>query len=414
MVVGSGGREHALVWKLSESERVTEILAVPGNAGIAELAHCLDAEPTPAALLEVAEHENVDFTVVGPEVPLVAGVVDAFTAAGRRIFGPNRAAARLEGSKAFSKAFMVRHDIPTAAYRSFTAFDEARSHLETHYPKPESYPVVVKDSDLAAGKGVTIAHTYAEAVGALEAVLQNGGEVVLEAFLTGQEVSLLLLTDGATVRLLPLAQDYKQAFDGDVGPMTGGMGALAPVPLLSDAQLTEVMETIVTPTLAGFRAEGVSYRGVLFIGLMVTDAGVQVLEYNVRFGDPETQAVLPLLKSDLLELLEAAAAGRLAEVTPRWSGAASACVVLASPGYPGGYPSGLPLTLPETLPDNTRIFHAGTEWTEQRLVSSGGRVLNVVAWADTLAEAVAAAYRGADAVKFPGAHLRRDIGGRLG
>ena len=413
MVVGSGGREHAFVWKLLESERVTEILAVPGNAGIAELAHCLDAELTPEALLEVAEREGVDFTVVGPEVPLVAGVADTFTAAGRRIFGPNRAAARLEGSKAFSKAFMARHNVPTAAYRSFTALDEARAYLEAHYPDPQSYPVVVKDSALAAGKGVTVAHSHAEAVGALEAVLKDGGEVVLEAFLTGQEVSLLLLTDGSAVKLLPLAQDYKQAFDGDTGPMTGGMGAVAPVPLLNDAQLATVMKTIVTPTLAGLRAEGMTYRGVLFIGLMVTNTGVQVLEYNVRFGDPETQAVLPLLESDLLELLEATAAGRLAEVTPRWSNQASACVVLASPGYPGGYPTGLPMGLPETLPPDTHIFHAGTALAGKALVSSGGRVLNVVAWAETLAEAVAAAYRGAEAVDFPSAHLRRDIGGRL-
>ena len=413
MVVGSGGREHALVWKLAQSERITEIVAVPGNAGIAELARCVAAELTPEALLAVAEREDVEFTVIGPEVPLVAGVVDAFTAAGRRIFGPNRAAARLEGSKVFAKAFMARYDVPTAAYRSFTAFDEALAYLETHYPNAESYPVVVKDSDLAAGKGVTIAHTHGEAVAALEAVLQGGGEVVLEAFLTGQEVSLLLLTDGDAVKLLPLAQDYKQAFDGDLGPMTGGMGVVAPVPLLSDAQLTEVMETIVTPTLAGLRAEGLSYRGVLFIGLMLTDKGVKVLEYNVRFGDPETQAVLPLLESDLLELLEATAAGRLGEVMPRWSDKASACVVLAAPGYPGGYPTGLPLKLPGTLPEHIRVFHAGTALGKGGLVSSGGRVLNVVAWAETLPEAVADAYRGVAAVNFPNAHLRRDIGGRL-
>jgi phosphoribosylamine--glycine ligase len=408
MVVGSGGREHALVWKLSASPRVTEVLAVPGNAGTAQLARCLDAELTPEALLAVAEREAVDFTVVGPEVPLVAGVADAFEAAGRRIFAPNRAAAQLEGSKTFAKAFMARYDIPTAAYRSFTELDAALAYLET-----QTYPLVVKDSALAAGKGVTVAHTRAEAVGALEAVFGAGGEVVIEAFLSGQEVSLLLLTDGDAVQLLPLAQDYKQAFDGDLGPMTGGMGAVAPVPLLSEAQLDAVLKTIVKPTLSGLRAEGVVYRGVLFIGLMLTPEGVKVLEYNVRFGDPETQAVLPLLESDLLELLEATAAGRLAEVTPRWSAGASACVVLAAPGYPGGYPTGLPLSVPETLPEGTLVFHAGTALEEEGLVSSGGRVLNVVALAETLAEAVAAAYAGADAIDFKGAHLRRDIGGRL-
>ena len=286
MVVGGGGREHALVWKLAQSERVTDIVAVPGNAGIGELARCLNAELTPEALLAVAEREDVEFTVIGPEVPLVAGVVDVFTAAGRRIFGPNRAAARLEGSKVFSKTFMARHDVPTAAYRSFTALGEAREYLGAYYPDAESYPVVVKDSDLAAGKGVTIAHTRGEAVAALEAVLKDGKEVVLEAFLSGQEVSLLLLTDGDAVKLLPLAQDYKQAFDGDVGPMTGGMGVVAPVPLLNDAQLREVMDTVVTPTLAGLRAEGLRYRGVLFIGLMLTGEGVKVLEYNVPLRRP--------------------------------------------------------------------------------------------------------------------------------
>lgn len=408
MVVGSGGREHALAWKLKGSAGVDEVLAVPGNAGIAEMARCVEAELTPAALLEVAEREGVDFTVVGPEVPLVAGVADAFAAAGRRIFAPNRAAAQLEGSKAYAKAFMARHRIPTAAYRLFTELPEARAYVEA-----QSYPVVIKDSALASGKGVTVAHTPAEALGALGAVLGAGGEVVVEEFLGGQELSLLLLSDGEAVELLPLAQDYKQAFDGDTGPMTGGMGAVAPVPLLSAPELAEVMDTVVRPTLAGLRAEGVSYRGVLFIGLMLTPEGVKVLEYNVRFGDPETQAVLPLLESDLLELLEATAAGRLAEVTPRWSDVAAACVVLAAPGYPGGYPTGLPLSVPKALPENTLVFHAGTAYGESGLVSSGGRVLNVVALAPTLGEAVTAAYAGVDAVDFKNAHLRRDIGGRL-
>ncbi len=422
MVVGSGGREHALVWKLTGSPRVTEVLCVPGNAGIAELARCLDAELTPEGLLAVAEGEGVDFTVIGPEVPLVAGVADAFGAAGRRVFGPNRAAAQLEGSKTFAKAFMTRHHIPTAAYRSFTGLGEAVAYLDR-----QPYPLVVKDSALASGKGVTVARTRAEATGALEAIFGETGaagegavgeglvrEVVIEECLTGQEVSLLLLTDGETATLLPLAQDYKQALDGDLGPMTGGMGAVAPVALLSERQLAEVVKTVVTPTLEGLRAEGIPYRGVLFIGLMLTLEGVRVLEYNVRFGDPETQAVLPLLESDLLELLEATAAGRLAEVTPKWWAGAAACVVLAAPGYPGGYPTGLALSVPDTLPGDTLVFHAGTARAEGGLVSSGGRVLNVVARAETLAAAVERAYAGVEVVDFKNAHLRRDIGGRLG
>jgi len=408
MVVGSGGREHALAWKLARSPRVAEVLAVPGNAGIAGVARCLGGDLTPGALLRVAERERVDLTVVGPEAPLVAGVVDLFEGAGRRIFGPSRAAARLEGSKAFAKAFMARHGIPTARYRSFTDLKEASEYVEAH-----PLPVVVKDSALAAGKGVTVAHTHEEARAALERVLTGGGEVVIEEFLEGQEVSLLVLTDGETALPLPLAQDYKQAFDGDVGPMTGGMGAVAPAPLLSAAQLEGVMARIVAPTLEGLEDEGVTYRGVLFVGLMVTPSGVKVLEYNVRLGDPEAQTVLPLLESDLLEVLEATVEGRLREQRLSWSGGASACVVMAAPGYPGGYPEGLPLSVPGDLPENVLVFHAGTAEREGGLVSSGGRVLNVVALADDLGRAALDAYGAVDRIGFPNAHVRRDIGGRL-
>lgn len=420
MVVGSGGREHALLWKLRQAAGVTGLVAVPGNAGIAEIATCKEAPLTPEALLQVAQAEGVDFTVVGPEVPLVAGVVDAFLAAGRKIFGPEKAAAQLEGSKAFAKAFMARHGIPAAASETFSDLAAALAYL-----KAQPFPTVIKDSALAAGKGVTIAADERQAVAALEGIFNGaeGKEVVIEEFLQGQELSLLFLTDGEAFSFLPLAQDYKQALEGDEGPMTGGMGVVAPAPLLTDAERGTVTETIVLPTLAGLKREGLRYRGVIFIGLMKTAKGVKVLEYNVRFGDPETQAVLPLLQSDVLELLLATAEGRLAEVQPAWSDEASATVVMAAPGYPGDYQKGIAITIPEEVKAQALIFHAGTVHTgpvhegacgaQGQLASSGGRVLNVGATAATLTEAIAAAYQAVDAVDFPGAHFRRDIGGRL-
>ena len=409
LIVGSGGREHAVAWKLAQSPRVEHVIAAPGNAGIAQLGRCVETDSTPRDLLAIAQRERVDLTFVGPEAPLVDGVVDLFEAEGLRIFGPNGAASRLEGSKRYAKDFMARHGVPTANYASFREVEGALEYL-----RATSYPTVVKDADLAAGKGVTIAQTFGEASRAVEEVLRapGGGEVVIEDFLTGQEVSLLLFTDGKTMTPMLLAQDYKQALDGDAGPMTGGMGTVAPVSLLDDAQMEEVTAQIIEPTLRGLREEGVTYKGVLFIGLMLTEEGVKVLEYNVRLGDPETQVVLPLLKTDLVDVLEAVTNGRLHEVRLEWSPQSAACIVMAAPGYPGEYPKGLPLSIPP-LPENVTLFHAGTALQQGRLVSSGGRVLGVTALADTLEEAVTSAYKGVERVHFEGAHYRRDIGRRV-
>ena len=409
LVVGGGGREHALVKALARSPQVTEVYCAPGNAGIAEVAACLDTDLSNASLLELARTYQIDLTVVGPEKALVAGVVDAFEAAGLRAFGPNRMAAQLEGSKSFSKAFMKQHGIPTAEHTSFTDVVQALAHLEH-----ATFPIVVKDSNLAAGKGVTVAATKEAARAAVQNILApEGGELVVEDFLSGQEVSLLLFTDGETYRLMPLAQDYKQAFDGDLGPMTGGMGSVAPVALLSEAQLEHVKENIVEKTLTGLRAENIVYKGVLYIGLMVSGDDIKVLEYNARFGDPETQVVLLLLETDLLDVLLAVAEGRLDGLELEWSDTSAACVVLAAPGYPGDYEKNIPIVLPAHLLDGVNILHAGTALKDGALVSSGGRVLGVTAVADTLLEAVEAAYETVEKIDFAGAHYRHDVGFRI-
>lgn len=409
LVVGSGGREHALVLALQRSPRVTALYCAPGNAGIAEVATCLETDLSNDSLLELAQQHEIDLTVVGPEVPLVAGVVDAFEKAGLHVFGPNAQAAQLEGSKSFSKAFMARHDVPTAAFERFIEVDRALEYLEQ-----APFPLVVKDSNLAAGKGVTVAQTREEAASAVRDILKtSAGELVIEDFLNGQEVSFLLFTDGESYRPMLLAQDYKQVNDGDEGPMTGGMGTVAPVALLSGEQYAYVLEHIVEKTLAGLKAEGISYKGVLFIGLMVSGDGVKVLEYNVRLGDPETQVVLPLLTTDLVDVFEAVIEGRLGEVELAWSDRAAACVVMVAPGYPGSYPKGVPLTLPSEVSEGVTIVHAGTTRQKGELVSSGGRVLGVMATAQAIPMALESAYETVEKVGFEGVHYRKDIGSRL-
>lgn len=408
LVIGSGGREHAIVQALARSERVTALLCTPGNPGIAALARCIPGPQDPESLAALAEREGVDLTIVGPEAPLVAGVADALHARGLTVFGPSAAAARIEGDKAWSKAFMQRHGIPTARYASFDSLEGALGYLQ-HAP----LPIVVKDAGLRAGKGVTIAHSRAEAETALRDIFsQPAACVVLEEFMTGQEVTLLAVTDGERYALLPPSQDHKTIFEGDRGPMTGGMGVIAPYPM-READLRRAEAEIIAPTLAGLRAEGSPFVGVLYAGLMLTAEGPKVVEFNCRFGDPEAEAVLPLLESDLAEVALACAEGRLDPAHVRCSDQASAVVVLAAPGYPGEPQKGIPLKIPATR-EGEAVFHAGTAVQGGQLLSSGGRVLAVQALGPDLNAALRRAYALADRIAFPGAQLRRDIGFRVG
>ncbi len=412
LVVGNGAREHALCWKLAQSPRIDQLFAAPGNAGMEQVATCravaVDDHP---GLIKLCRDETIDFVVVGPEAPLVAGLVDDLNAAGIRAFGPNKAAAALEGSKAFAKDFFQRHNIPTAAYRRFNDADAAEAYI-----REQGAPIVVKADGLAAGKGAIVCDTVDLAVAAARDILAGrfgdaGNEIVVEEFMIGEEASFFALSDGTNILPLIGAQDHKRVGDGDVGPNTGGMGAYSPAPVFDAAMLDLTMQRIIEPTVAGMAAEGRPFKGVLYAGLMITAEGPKMIEYNVRFGDPETQVILPRLASDLLPALEAAADGNLADVDLDWRDDAAVCVVMATEGYPEAYENGSEirgLDRADAMAGVT-VFHAGTKRDGTRILAHGGRVLGVTALASDVRTATDAAYAAVDAIDWPQGFCRTDI-----
>lgn len=412
LVVGSGGREHALAWKLGQSVLVERVFVAPGNAGTGMVAQNVAISDSDLdGLLAFTQENGIGLTVVGPEVPLADGIVDKFQAAGLPIFGPTQAAAQMESSKAFAKAFMQEYGIPTAKAAVFTDYEDARDYLAEN-----PGPAVIKASGLAAGKGVIVCDDTAQAESALQEIMLDrafgraGDEVLIEERMTGPELSLLVLTDGKTAVPLMPSRDHKRAYDHDAGPNTGGMGAFGPPPDVDQTLVDEIMSTVVLPTIRGMAECGTPYVGVLYAGLMLTADGPKVIEFNCRFGDPETQVVLPMLDGDLAEIMLACVDGRLQpDLVQRHSGAC-ATVVMASPGYPGSYPKGLPISGLEDVPEDVMVFHAGTSLADGQVVSSGGRVLTVSARGVDLATAVANAYAGLAKIHFENAHYRTDIG----
>lgn len=412
LVIGSGGREHALYWKLSESPQTEQIYAIPGNPGMgASAAIALDDH---AAILRFVKEHEIGLVVVGPEVPLMNGLVDELEAAGIRAFGPRANAAEIEGSKSFAKDLMKKYGIPTARYEVFTAAEPARAYI-----RQEGAPIVVKADGLAAGKGVIVAMTEQEALDAVDAIMEDhsfgdaGARVVIEEFMEGEEASLLAFTDGTTIRPMISAQDHKRAYDGDRGPNTGGMGTYAPAPVMTPEMTERAVEEILKPTIAAMAKEGRVYRGCLYLGLMVTADGPKVVEFNARFGDPETQVVLPLLDSDLVAIMCACADGTLADVPIRWKEGAAVCVVLASGGYPGHYDKGQDIHgLADAEAMGALVFHAGTAMKDGKLVTNGGRVLGVVGRGADISSAVDAAYAAATKISFKDAYYRKDIAHR--
>lgn len=413
LVIGSGGREHAIVWKASQSPKVDKIYCAPGNAGIAELAECV-AIPVMELekLADFAEQEKIDFTIVGPDDPLVAGAVDVFEKRGLKVFGPRANAAIIEGSKAFSKDLMKKYGIPTAAYETFDSAEEALKYLET-----AEFPIVLKADGLALGKGVLICQNHEEAVAGVREIMEDkkfgtaGNRMVVEEFMTGREASVLCFCDGTHIKPMTSAQDHKRAKDGDQGLNTGGMGTFSPSPFYTPEVAAFCEEHIYQPTMDAMKAEGRDFVGILFVGLMLTEKGPKVLEYNARFGDPETQVVLPRMKSDMIEIMEACVEGRLDQVELEFEDNAAVCVVLASDGYPEHYEKGYPITVNgEFGKDGYHLFHAGTAEKDGQVVTAGGRVLGVVATGADLKTARANAYNATEWVEFENKYMRHDIG----
>lgn len=414
LIIGSGGREHAIAWKVRQSSKLKDLYVLPGNAGTSEVAENVDdiSIEDHQAVIKFCKEKMIDLVIVGPEVPLSAGIVDSLSAAGIRSFGPKQAAAQIEASKVFSKNFMARHHIPTARFATFTQLDEALAHLDKI-----DYPIVIKASGLAAGKGVILPNTLEEAESTLKSILiektfgDAGEQVVIEERLNGPEVSLMAFTDGTFIVPMIPAQDHKRLLDGDQGLNTGGMGAYAPAPIFTEALKQEAIEKVLRPTVDGLRNEGTPFIGVLYAGLILTESGISVLEFNGRFGDPETQVVLPLLDTDLLDILDACIDGNLKNIDIHWKDDAAVCVVLASKGYPEKSGPDQPVTFGE-LPANVVCFHAGTKMKDEKVFTAGGRVLGLSAWSNDIESAIDMVYSNMKHISFDGMQYRKDIAHR--
>jgi len=413
LIIGSGGREHALVWKIIQSPKVSQIYCAPGNAGISQLAQCIDINADNIEeLVDFAQKEKIDLTVVGPELPLSRGIVNEFNKQGLRIFGPNKEATEIESSKVFSKYLMKKYNIPTANYEVFQNSEEAFDYI-----KQQTFPLVIKADGLAAGKGVFIVKNLNQAGDALNTLMKKktfgeaGRQIVIEEFLEGEEVSILAFSDGKTVVPMVSSQDHKKIFDNDQGPNTGGMGAYSPVPFYPNEFKKTVLEGILKPTVKGLQSEGREYKGVLYAGLVLTKEGPKVLEFNARFGDPETQVVLPRLKTDLVDILNAVIEGSLYKINIEWNNNSAVCVVVASGGYPSKYQKGKVISGLERLERMKDIiaFHAGTNFQDNKVITSGGRVLGITAWDETISKAKERAYKGVKEIYFEDMYYRKDI-----
>jgi len=415
LVIGSGGREHAIIWKLSQSRVVDRIYCAPGNAGISEISECIEVESKNlSTFVDFVKYEWIDLTVVGPEEPLAKGIVDLFLKEGRKIIGPTKAGAQIEGSKVFAKEFMKRYKIPTAKYQVFNSYTYAAEYIRL-----KGAPIVIKADGLAAGKGVFIAKTHDEAMDALKLIMKEkvfgsaGDRVVIEECLQGQEVSYLVFTDGKTIIPMVTSKDHKRLLDNDEGPNTGGMGTFSPNPIITPELEKEILETVIQPTIMGLRAEGIIYKGILYAGLMIVNGKPYVLEFNCRFGDPETQVILPRLETDIIDIFMSISEQRLSKVNVKWKDEASLCVILASHGYPGTYKKGIPISGLEMVKrlKDVMVFHSGTGFDEEgKIVTNGGRVLGITALGQDLKDARNKAYSAIELIHFDGMQYRKDIG----